>query len=31
MTQTNNKLIGFGKFPNGYEGLCMSEERFSKP
>ena len=27
----NNKLIGFGKFPNGYEGLCISEEKFSKP
>ena len=27
----NNKLIGFGKFTNGYEELCMSEGKFSKP
>ena len=27
----NNKLIGFGKFTNGYEGLCMSEGKFPKP
>ena len=27
----NNKLIGFGKFTNGYEELCMSEDKFPKP
>ena len=27
----NSKLIGFGKFTNGYEELCMSEGKFPKP
>ena len=27
----NNKLIGFGKFTNGYEELWMSKKKFSKP
>ena len=30
-SENNNSYIGFQKFMNGFEGMCMSRGKFLKP